>query len=302
MTVQTEAPDRIAGPRPVPGTRATGQPGPGRVPERPSGPGLFRFLAWTNVLIGASAAAFTWVTALAVDLPGDPLVAAFVFLFVVATHTRDRLQPTHDGSRRAAWMARRRRPLIWWTAGCTAALLPLAVLRPWCAAALATVGVMGWFYAVPLVRWRGLRRAPRQLPCVKLPYTMIGWALIAVVLPAAQLGALDDPRVWWLALAGVLIGGVTTLVNDLRDVAADRRDGSLTLPVVIGEGRTRALAHTMALCGALVGQLVFPGPVLLWALFNSTILSRYRPRPGEHPAPWGDAQGLVLLGAVLLTR
>ncbi|MFE5796865.1 UbiA family prenyltransferase [Streptomyces sp. NPDC056503] len=282
----------------------TTQTGPLGKPLAPTPvPGPLTFLSWTNVTLGAGAAAFTWVTALVLHRPGDPLIAAFAFLFIAAGYTRDRLQSADadaDTSPRAAWVARHRRPLTGWAVVCAAALVPVTVLRPWCAAILATVGVMAWFYATPLVPWRGRRLAPRQLPCVKLPYTMAAWVLITVLLPAVHQHRLHDPRLWWLALAGALVGSVGALLNDLRDVDNDLRDGTMSVPVLLGERRTRAAAYGMAACGAVAGQLVEPVPFLLWALYAAAMLASYRPRPGVHPRPWGDAQGLVLLAAVML--
>ncbi|MFJ2905818.1 MULTISPECIES: UbiA family prenyltransferase [unclassified Streptomyces] len=271
------------------------------VPEAAAGPGPLTFLAWANVTIGATAAAMTWITSLALHRPADPLIGLFVFCFIAALHTRDRLQSAGDGtSERSAWMARHARRLTRWAGVCVAVLLALVVARPWCGAALATAGAMSWFYATPLLRWRGRRLAPRQLPGLKLPFVMTVWVVVGVLLPAAQQHRLPDPRTWYLALSVLLIGGVTTLLNDLRDLDADRRDGTRTLPVLLGERRTRLLAYTMAACGVLVGQLVLPVPITLWALYNVTILALYRPRPGVHPRPWADAQGLLFLAVTLL--
>ncbi|MEU7011467.1 UbiA family prenyltransferase [Streptomyces sp. NPDC046332] len=268
-----------------------------------SAPGPLTFLGWTNVTLGTSAAAFTWVTSLALDRPGDPLIAAFAFCFITGSYTRDRLDPADtDSSPRAVWIARHRRHLIWWTIACAAALLPITVLRPWCAAVGVLVGTMAWVYTAPLIPWRGRRLAVRQLPGVKLPYTMAGWLAIAVLLPAVQQHLLWDARTWYLAVAGVLIGSVTALLNDLRDLHTDSLAGTSSLPVLLGERRTRVVAYGMAACGAAVGQLVLPLPTVLWAAYNSTLLASYRPRPGGYPRPWGDAQGLVVLAAVLLTR
>ncbi|MEU3510731.1 UbiA family prenyltransferase [Streptomyces longwoodensis] len=266
-------------------------------------PGPLTLLAWTNIILGISAAAFTWVTSLTLHRPGDPLIAAFAFLFISGSYTRDRLDPADtDNSPRAAWIAQHRRHLNWWTIACGAALLPVTVLRPWCATVVVLVGTMAWLYTAPLIPRRGRRLAVRQLPGVKLPYTMAGWLAIAVFLPAVQQHLLSDPRTWYFAVAGVLIGGVTGLLNDLRDVQTDVLAGTSSLPVLLGERRTRIAAYGMAVCGAAVGQLVLPLPTVLWAAYNSGVLASYRPRSGRYPRPWGDAQGLVLLAAALLTR
>ncbi|MEU7328553.1 UbiA family prenyltransferase [Streptomyces parvus] len=267
------------------------------------GPGPLTVLGWTNITLGASAAAFTWVTSLVLHKPGDPLIAAFAFLFITASYTRDRLDPADtDRSPRAAWIAGHRRHLTWWTTACAAAMLPITVLRPWCAAVVVLVGAMAWLYTAPLIPWHGRRLAVRQLPGVKLPYTMAGWLAIAVLLPAVQQRLLLDARTWYIAVTGVLIGSVTALLNDLRDLRTDALAGTSSLPVLLGERRTRVAAYGMAVGGAAVGQLVLPFPTVLWAAYNSTVLATYRPRPSQYPRPWGDAQGLVVLAAALLTR
>ncbi|MDT0265817.1 UbiA family prenyltransferase [Streptomyces sp. DSM 44915] len=285
-------------PHPAAGARLSataGDPGPLR-------PGPVTLLAWTNVLFGATGAACAWVTSTALGHPGDPVLAAFAFFLVAAVYTRDRLQSAGDGtSRRSAWTARHARSLRGWTAACVLVLPPLAVLRPWCAVALATAGTLGWCYATPLVPWRGPRRAPRDLPGLKLPYVVAVWAVVTVLLPAAQHGRLQDSRTWCLALSLALIMSVTALLNDVRDVDDDRHQGAMTLPVLLGERGTRVTAYALAAGGVGVGQLVLPLPTLVWALYNVTLLARYRPRPGVHPRPWVDVQGLVPLTAVLLT-
>ncbi|MFF6886114.1 UbiA family prenyltransferase [Streptomyces sp. NPDC012421] len=273
------------------------------VPPGRYAPGPFTVLAWTNVTLGAGAAAFTWVTSLVLHRPGDPLIAAFAFLFIAGSYTRDRLDPADtDSSPRAAWMARHRRHLTWWTIACAAALVPVTVLRPWCAAVVLVVGTMAWLYTAPVIPWHGRRLAVRQLPGVKLPYTMAGWLAITVFLPAVQQRLLLDARTWYFAVAGVLIGSVAALLNDLRDLHTDALAGTNSLPVLLGERRTRFAAYAMAACGAAVGQLVLPLATVMWAAFNCTLLVSYRPRPDTYPRPWGDAQGLVLLAVVLLTR
>ena len=109
----------------------------------------------------------------------------------------------------------------------------LPVLLPLAALAL--------LYSWPLARWRGQRRALREVPLLKIFLIAGVWSAITVGVPTL---ALNRP----LTQAGGLLVQrfclvlALAIVFDIRDLGRDRAAGTRTFPVVLGPAGAKAVA------------------------------------------------------------
>jgi 4-hydroxybenzoate polyprenyltransferase len=240
-----------------------------------------------------SAASTVIMAALALGHRPDPVLAAVAFLTVMCTYTYDRLPrgPERVREGRSGWMARHRRVMTWLSGCSLLTVLALVAVRPTGAWALVQVAML-WPYGKVWIPWRGNRVALRQLPGVKAPYVVVSFFFVSFLPQAVALDALGSPLLWWLAAAAGLLAGAEHVLNDLRDVDADRADGTASIPVLIGPGRARLLAIAIACVGGVVGLQILPAPFLLWTLLGVALIAFYRPHLDNRLRLWIEIQAV----------
>ncbi|MGA5198745.1 hypothetical protein [Streptomyces exfoliatus] len=256
-------------------------------------PSALTLLAWTNVLMGLSAASATFATCQVLGEKADFIAAAFAFAVITAMYTRDRLTgPDAEGAlgSREAWMARHHRAMRTWMGLCGLMALVTAVLRPWCALALILAWLSGRWYAKPWIPFRGRRVALRQLPGLKVPYVVAVWVTVAVLPVAAGNDLLTLASTWWWALSVMLIGSVEVINNDLRDVGADRLDGTRSLPVLLGVAGAKRLGYALVVLGLLASAAVSPLVGVVWGGYAAALLACHRPERDARLRPWIESQ------------
>nr|WSS73242.1 UbiA family prenyltransferase [Streptomyces sp. NBC_01175] len=259
-------------------------------------PSALTLLTWTNVLMGLSAASATFATCQVLGEEADFIAAAFAFAIITATYTRDRLTgPDSEGApgSREAWMARHHQAMRTWMGLCVLLALVTAVLRPWCALALVLAWISARLYAKPWISARGRRVALRQLPGMKVPYVVAVWVTVAILPVAAGNNLLTLASTWWWALSVLLIGSVEVINNDLRDVGADRLDGTRSLPVLLGVARAKRLGYAFAVLGLLVSTAVAPLVGLVWGGYAAALLACHSPERDARLRPWIESQVAV---------
>jgi 4-hydroxybenzoate polyprenyltransferase len=147
-------------------------------------------------------------------------------------------------------------PATTWRAAlaAAAACVPLSLatgLLPGLVHLVAVAG--GWAYDL------GAKRRPVSA----LPYALSFGLLPVFVLLAA--GPAPAPgTLWWLPVAGALLGVGAHLLNGLPDIADDTAAGLRPLPVVLGPARTLGLGAALLVAAALVLALApatVPTPV-----------------------------------------
>ena len=167
-------------------------------------------------------------------------VVALVFAATLLVYNLDAVLPFKHrqpagGSGRKAWQQQHRRALagLAGTAALAAGYLFLADGWWRYLPGLLPLTVLALVYSWPLVRWRGQRRALREVPLLK-GFLIAGvWSAITVGLPAL---ALHRPLAEALGLLAQRFGLVLalTIVFDIRDLSRDRAAGTRTFPVVLG--------------------------------------------------------------------
>jgi 4-hydroxybenzoate polyprenyltransferase len=154
-------------------------------------------------------------------------------------------------SGRKAWQQRHRHGLALLAAGAALVAGVLFLADGWWRylPKLLPLAALALLYSWPLVRWRGQRRALREVPLLKVFLIAGVWSLVTVGLPALLLhhpvavvaGLLAQRFCLVLALA---------IVFDIRDLSRDQAAGTQTFPVVLGQGRAKAVALAF-LAGAM---------------------------------------------------
>ena len=260
---------------------------------------IARWLLWTNVLIAASAAGWVVVTVRALALPGDVSLMALAFILTLTFYTRDRLDERERGADvmsmpdRAAWIKRNApalRRLMW---ASSLGALGLLALRPAAVAPLLAGLGFALTYTVRWLPWQGGRVGWKHLPGMKAPFVAMLWALVTVVTPAAVYGRVWHLDTWLLAFGVCALVMAQILLNDLRDVEADRLNGTRSLPVVLGEPAARRVGYALAGLGALPALAVAPLPFVLTALYSAILTWGYRRERDARWRGWIEGQGLV---------
>ncbi len=187
---------------------------------------------------------------------------------------------------RTGWAARLRgwRFVLISLAAAVVMVWPVLTGRFWLLFPLALVFGILCFYSRPIPR-AGFRL--KDLPYLK---SLLAPAVIAVVLvlwPVLESGHDLRGKVWLVFVWIFLILTINALVYDYRDIEGDRSTGTRTIPLLLGQRRTRGLLIvltavlvliSMVLCrlglaGPLMPALLTLGPILL---LHSL---RYRPHP-----------------------
>ena len=184
-------------------------------------------------------------------------VVALVFAATLLVYNLDAVLPfKHQQpagtSGRKAWQQRHRRALALLAGGAALVAGYLFLADGWWRylPGLLPLAALALLYSWPLARWRGQRRALREVPLLKVFLIAGVWSAITVGLPtlalhrplAEALGLLAQRFCLVLALA---------IVFDIRDLSRDRTAGTRTFPVVLGVAGAKAGA-----LGFLAGSLV----------------------------------------------
>src|SRR6476661_2117674 len=210
-------------------------------------------LLYSSVWLAAAAAAQTAAT---LHLWG-PLQAAgwrlvlMVFAATLLVYNLDAALPFKHRqpagtSARKAWQQRHRRTLALLAAGSVLVAGYFYLVDGWWRylPKVTPLAALALLYSWPLLKWRGRRRALREVPLLKVFLIAGVWSLVTVGLPllarhlplAEAAGLLGQRFFLVLALA---------LVFDIRDYSRDRRAGIYTFPGVLGVARGAAPAAVL---------------------------------------------------------
>ena len=254
---------------------------------------LLDAVLYSSAWLAAAAAAQTAATfrrwSAASGLPAYRVVA-LVFAATLLVYNLDAVLPFKHKqpagtSGRKAWQQRHRRGLALLAGGAALGAGRLFLADDWWRylPALLPLTLLALVYSWPLVRWRGQRRALREVPLLK-GFLIAGvWSAITVGLPtlarhrplAEALGLLAQRFCLVLAVA---------IVFDIRDLSRDRAAGIRTFPVVLGLAGAKAGALAF-LAGSLVlgfGRGLPPLALGLTGLAAATVILLADERRGDY--------------------
>jgi 4-hydroxy-3-methylbut-2-enyl diphosphate reductase len=116
---------------------------------------------------------------------------------------------------------------------------------------LLTISVLGILYNTPILPFRGRLRRIKDLPGSKNMSVALAWASVGALLPALIEGQNLSPATAVAFMFIFAIVFIRSSMSDLLDIQSDRLIGRETIPVVIGEKRTRQVLTGIALSAGL---------------------------------------------------
>ncbi|MFH1080532.1 MAG: 4-hydroxy-3-methylbut-2-enyl diphosphate reductase [Pseudomonadota bacterium] len=216
--------------------------------------GLFR--AWvsavrTDLYSAFGAGCLSWVSMLLQELPVRPaniLTAAF---YVYAMHTLNRFMSRKKASimgsfREESYLRHKKMYLgtavtallLAWTSAFLAGLSPFIMLF--------IVSLLGVFYHMRVLPEGWRFRSLKDLPGSKTVSMAMAWAAVTAVLPRIEISLSLSPALIVAFLFSFSIVFMRSALSDIMDIQSDRLIGRETIPVLIGEERTRLLVQGIA--------------------------------------------------------
>ncbi|NEQ49467.1 MAG: UbiA family prenyltransferase [Leptolyngbya sp. SIO3F4] len=192
--------------------------------------------------------------------------------------------------------------------GALGAFIALRYIPPMRLSALVPFGIISMAYVFPMVYVRG-----RWIRLREVPYLKVVWIAATVSWLTAVFPFLGEAPVEALAsnaLARFFFLVALTLPFDIRDYAADKRQGIQTLPVVWGIDRTRKVALLSNVCFTLVNLVaylsleLFPLAVFLALWVSEIIADVFIQRSEPLKSEWFFAarvEGSIVIQCVLVT-
>lgn len=226
---------------------------------------IVRFLLQSSLYVAGGAGCLCYAVAVLRGVRVRAVDVTTTLLYVFAMHVLNRYADKaayYNDPSRAAFYEKYRIPFFVASIAATGSALLLAALQgiPVLLALLAMTA-LGLLYSVRLFpeRWLAVVRVGKlkDIPASKTIFVAGAWSVVAALLPGFRSGLqLDGPTINALAAAFLLVF-VRSAIFDLVDIQGDRFVGKETIPIVIGEKRTRRLLTYLVL---LLGVLLAAGP------------------------------------------
>ena len=239
-------------------------------------------LLYSHLPLAGAAAGLTWATGELLHQRLPPTLPWLAGAATLALYNFDTLVPYKwrqpARTDRGRWL-RRHPGLLLAVAGVglvTALVLAWPLLDVRALGLLLPLVVLAGLYSVPVVPWRGRWLPLRDIPLLKGVLIAAVWAGVTVGLPAllGSPAADEGTLLIWLVRRFLLVFALS-LAFDLRDMEKDRAAGTLTVPLLLGEGRTKWLAYGLLAVTPFFlppdmprgAALVMAGPVIAAAAF-----------------------------------
>jgi 4-hydroxybenzoate polyprenyltransferase len=216
--------------------------------------GLFR--VWvstvrTDIYSAFGAGCLSWVSMLLQGLPVRPVNILTAALYVYAMHTLNRFMSREKafilGSFREESYLRHKQLYL----GTAIAALLLAWMGAFLAGPapfimLILISLLGVLYHMRVLPdgWRF--RSLKDLPGSKNVSMALAWAAVAAVLPRIEIHLSVSPALIMAILFTFSIVFMRSALSDIMDIQSDRLIGRETIPVLIGEEKTRLLVQGIA--------------------------------------------------------
>ena len=232
-------------------------------------------------------------------LPTPLHLTALAFLLALSFYIRDRLDRAEQETDqitmpdRTAWIRRYAKVLrgvVW--AGFIGALI-LVAMQPISAIPLLAGLGFALTYTVRWLPWQGRRVGWKHLPAMKMPFVAVLWTITTVITPATVYGQLWQAKTWWLAAAVCTLIMVQILLNDLRDIEADRISGTQSLPVLVGDRPSRWIGGALALASIWLSWPFGALPFTVTAVYSLVLLWQYQRDHDARWRVWIEGQGVV---------
>lgn len=234
-----------------------------------AGRGALDAVLYSSGWLAAAAAAQTAATLQLWPSAGGGIYRPVVLVFAATllVYNLDAALPFKQGqpagtSGRKAWQQRHRRALALLAAGAALVAGYLFLADGWWRylPALLPLAALALLYSWPLGRWRGRRRALREVPLLKVFLIAGVWSAVTVGVPTLALHRPLADAAGLLAQRFCLVLSLA-IVFDIRDLSRDQVAGTHTFPVVLGLAGAKAVALAF-LAGAMALGLERGAPPL----------------------------------------
>ena len=202
---------------------------------------LFKFYIDSNLHVGIAGASFTAVSLLYLGDKGIALTPIFVFFSTVLGYHFIRIFENYDVTNESLGAFLKKQSNL------TLGILFLALLGVLCIGLeigiahlwiLSPAVAITFFYAIPILIYKGQKVTLRTYPKLKLVSIAIAWTLVTVVFPLQ--GFFVDLSIWILFIQRFLLIMVLVIPFDIRDMQRDAVSLQ-TLPQQIGITNTKKL-------------------------------------------------------------
>lgn len=217
---------------------------------------VYRFLVRSQLIVAGGAAGMTVASSLLQGRQPSLALVGVAFFYIYAMHILNHFLDKEAGQYnepdRAQFLVKHHIFLIGsGVVSAAAALILCALLGSlpfWLALVMSALGLL---YSVPVIPLRLERRigiqSLKDIPGSKTISAALAWAVIVAVLPAVAVGKFHP---WPAALAfvyAVVMVFVRCVFFDILDVQGDLIVGKETIPIVLGENKTRRLLQALIL-------------------------------------------------------
>jgi 4-hydroxybenzoate polyprenyltransferase len=231
-----------------------------------SGRDFYEVVMYSSVFVGLAAIGMVYTSCLLQGIPITPPVACIMFLTSYSVYNLNR--KTDEDEDAINHMGRysftkRHEGLLFWSAILAYLLaLLLAAISGISAAFIALIPLFsGILYSIKLLPARYRYRRLKDVPVMKNLLVGFAWSSMLSLLPVALMGGEPDGKTLVVFLMFFSYAFIASTIPDIRDRTGDAQAGVMTIPVLLGEERTRDLlvGFNLLFCLPLIAiSLGFP--------------------------------------------
>jgi 4-hydroxybenzoate polyprenyltransferase len=235
---------------------------------------LYDLLIFSSLLLSFECIAMAYVSCIIQQTAWNLMAAVIPFLVAFSIYNLNRKTDEDEDkiNRQDRFMFTKRYevPLYYGSLISLAAALGLAALYG-IPALLATAApfLLGTFYSFRLLPGQCGYRRLKEIPAVKNIVVGLAWATLLAFLPVFIAGGTPDARTIVTFLLFFMWGFMASLIPDVRDREGDARAGVMTIPVIVGETRTKRVL-TMVLLGLGIPIVIYS--ILFLSPFTTGVL------------------------------
>jgi len=234
---------------------------------------LLRFIGILNFYLGLGGALLTALVGILLSDKLNPYACFANFFYIFSIHnfnvlSSPRLLEVIEPAR-GKFFIRHRGPLVYLSLfGLVSGAVFAFLINPWALLFYAGLSILSLLYQAQfrpqtkrgIFRFRSLM----DIPASKDLFSALAWSVMIVLLPIAP-GAHFSLKVWLIFALIFLMVLARSIIQDFRDLQADRLAGKETIPTLLGADRSRILIHLLLSLAVLT-------LIIYFLLYNSSHL------------------------------
>jgi 4-hydroxybenzoate polyprenyltransferase len=224
---------------------------------------LFNFLIFSSIFVGLICAAMTYISCFIQDLPCSVSILAIPFLVTFSIYNlnkrTDEIEDAINRHDRYSFTKRyERRLFIGALAAYSIAVILAASSSVEAILITAFPFITGIMYSVRWLPGKFQYRRLKDIPVIKNIVVSFSWVVFSGLLPVYMNGSTPDFRTAITLLSFFSWAFCASIIPDMRDREGDARTGIRTIPVILGEKKTKNILFRVNLiCGILIALLSY---------------------------------------------